>query len=361
MTRPVRARIDLAALAHNLARVRSVAAGSRVMAVVKAGAYGHGLLPVARVLAETGADGFGVASVEEALVLRQAGLEQPVTLLSGFFAAEELEVIGAQRLVPVVHHDSQVAMLEQARLARPVDVWLKIDTGMHRLGFAPDVVPDVHRRLRACGAVGRIGLMSHLARADDRNGPHTRRQWQTFEAACAGLDGERSLASSGGILGWPETHLDWVRPGLMLYGITPFVTGSAADEDLRPVMTLESRLIAVNHCRRGDAIGYGGAWVCPEDMPVGVAAVGYGDGYPRHAPSGTPVLVDGRRAALVGRVSMDLLCIDLRGRPDARVGDRVTLWGEGLPVEEVAARADTIAYQLVCGVAGRVARLASGG
>lgn len=355
--RPVWAQIDLAALRHNLSRVRQAAPASRIMAVVKANAYGHGLLDVARVLAEAGADGFGVASVEEALALRRAGLAVPITLLSGFFAPEELEPVSEQHLLPVVYHEHQIGILEQARLTRPIDVWLKIDSGMHRLGFPPERAGEVFARLRACAAVGRIGLMSHLARADDRSAPHTTLQLETFQAAIDGLEGERTLANSGGVLGWPATQLDWVRPGLMLYGISPFVTGTAGDEDLRPVMTLKSRLIAVNCFRRGDAIGYGGAWVCPEDMPVGVAAVGYGDGYPRHAPSGTPVLVKGERAVLVGRVSMDLLCIDLRSQPGARVGDPVTLWGEGLPVEEIAAKADTIAYQLVCGVTGRVRRV----
>lgn len=360
MSRPARACIDLAALAHNLDRVRRAAPDSRIMAVVKADAYGHGLVDVAHALGEAGADGFGVASVGEARLLREAGLEQPVSLLSGLFSADELESAARYHLRPVIHSDHQVEWLARARLDRPLDIWLKVDSGMHRLGFAPERTAEVHARLRACRAVSAIGFMSHLARADERGAPHTLRQLESFLAATDSLEGERSLANSGGVLGWPDTHLDWVRPGLMLYGITPFVSGSATEHGLCAVMTFETALVAVRRCRRGEAIGYGGTWVCPEDMPVGVAAVGYGDGYPRHAPSGTPVLVNGRCAALVGRVSMDLLCIDLRETPDARPGDPVILWSEGLPVEDIAKRAETIPYQLVCGLSARVARRFSG-
>lgn len=351
MTRPLRAHIDLAALGHNLLRARQAAPTSRIMAVVKANAYGHSMTRIAQALA---ADGFGVACLEEALSLREAGIRQPITLLEGFFDADELEAVSRYRLQPVVHSEEQLRQLEAAALPQPIAVWMKIDTGMHRLGFAPGRAAAVHQRLQACPNVAEVGLFSHLGYTDDRRSAQTERQCKLFLAATQGLAGERSLANSGGLLAWPETQLEWVRPGLMLYGISPFAGDTGPEQELRPVMTLESRLIAVNRFPRGAAIGYGGAWVCPEDMPVGVAAVGYGDGYPRHAPTGAPVLVNGRRTQIVGRISMDMICVDLRGQPDARVGDPVTLWGRDLPVEEIARCAGTIPYELVCAVASRV-------
>lgn len=351
MTRPLRARIDLAALRHNLQRVRQAAPTSRIMAVVKANAYGHCMTRVAQALA---ADGFGVACLEEALSLREAGIRQPITLLEGYFDTGELEVVSRDRLQPVVHCDEQLRQLEAAFLSQPIAVWMKLDTGMHRLGFAPGRAAEIYQRLHACPNVDHIGLFSHLGYTDDRRSAQTQRQCELFLSATRGLAGERSLANSGGLLAWPETRLEWVRPGLMLYGISPFAGDTGPEQDLHPVMTLESRLIAVHHFPRGTAIGYSGAWVCPEDMPVGVAAVGYGDGYPRHAPTGTPLLVNGQRAQIVGRVSMDMICIDLRGQPGARTGDPVTLWGRDLPVEEIARCAGTIAYELVCAVASRV-------
>jgi len=354
MTRPLVAGIHLSALKHNFQKVRQAAPASKVMAVVKANAYGHGMDRVVSAL--TGADGFGVASLEEASRLRQIGIQQPVTLLEGFFEKDELAEIARLQLDVVVHHESQLSQLECAKLAMPLRVWLKIDSGMHRLGFLPDDAIPAYQRLVHCASVGKVDLFSHLAYADDRRSGYTERQLSIFQDAVKGLEGECSVANSGAILGWPDTHRDWVRPGLMLYGISPFIGSTAEDEGLQPVMTLGSRLIAVNRYRRQDAVGYGGAWVCPEDMDVGVAAIGYGDGYPRHAASGTPVLVNGKRAGIVGRVSMDMVTIDLRGHADAKVGDPVVLWGDGLPVEEVAQHAGTIAYELVCSVAPRSLR-----
>ncbi len=323
-------------------------------AAVKAEGYGHGLVRVARTL---DADAFAVACLEEALILREAGVAQPILLLEGVFEAAELPPCARHGLEIAVHHPEQARMLEHARLERPVRVWLKIDTGMHRLGLAPEAIPAVWRRLRDCPAVHPdTGLMSHLARADERDCDYTPRQLRTFEAATGGLPGERSLANSAGILGWPDTHFDWVRPGIMLYGASPFVDSLAPDEDLRPVMTFHTRLISIKRLRQGEPVGYGGTWICPEEMDVGVAAVGYGDGYPRHAPSGTPVLVNGREAALIGRVSMDMITLDLRRHPEARIGDSVVLWGQGLPVERIAQAAGTISYTLLCGVTARVRR-----
>lgn len=354
MSRATTVRLDLGALAHNLRRVRAAAPGRRVAAAVKAEGYGHGLIRTARAL---DADAFAVACVEEALALREAGIDRRILLLEGVFEADELPLCARHALDIAVHQPEQLRMLELARLERPLRIWLKIDSGMHRLGLAPETTSVAFQRLRDCPAVQpEIGLMSHLARADERDCDYTRQQLQTFEAAIAGLPGERSLANSAGILGWPDTHFDWVRPGIMLYGASPFVNSLAPDEDLRPVMSFHTRLIAIRRLRRGEPVGYGGTWLCPEDMNVGVAAAGYGDGYPRHAPSGAPVLINGRAAALVGRVSMDMITLDLRQHPEARIGDPVLLWGEGLPVERIAQAAGTISYTLLCGVTARVRR-----
>jgi len=346
-------RLDLGALVHNFQRVRAAAPGQRVAAAVKADGYGHGLVRVARAL--TDADAFAVASVEEAQALRRVRIQQRILLLEGVFDAAELPRCARHGLNIAVHHPEQVRMLETTQLDHPVRVWLKIDTGMHRLGLEPGAAPAIFRRLMDCPSVApAIGLMSHLARADERDGDVTRQQLQVFEKAIADLPGPRSLANSAGILGWPQTHFDWVRPGIMLYGASPFVDSLAADEDLRPVMTFQTRLISIKRLQQGDPVGYGGTWICPEDMDVGVAAVGYGDGYPRHAPSGTPVLVNSREAALIGRVSMDMITVDLRQHPEARIGDPVVLWGEGLPVERIARAAGTISYTLMCGIMARV-------
>jgi alanine racemase len=353
MTRPVRACIDLPALRHNFERVRQCAPRSRVMAIVKAHAYGHGLLGVARALPD--ADAFGVVSMDEAIALREAGFDRRIVLLEGLYGPDESGLAGGYGVDIVIHHADQIGFLERARSVRPLDVWLKIDTGMHRLGFEPAVVPAVVERLRRIGRVAGIRFLSHFCCADEAHNDYTLQQYRRFLQTLEGLCGERSLANSAAVLAWPDTHLDWVRPGVMLYGSSPLPHKSAAELGLQPVMTLGTQLIAVAQRRQGDAVGYGAAWLCPETMNIGIAAVGYGDGYPRHAPSGTPVLVNGRRAALAGRVSMDMIGIDLRDHPQARVGDPVTLWGKGLPVDEIATAAGTISYELFCGVSSRVA------
>jgi alanine racemase len=352
MTRPARARIDLQALRHNFSRVRQAAPNSRTMAIIKANAYGHGTVEVARALPD--ATAFGVACMEEAIALREAGFDRRIVLLEGLFAADDIALISAYRLDVVVHHDSQVDLLERGRLIRPVAVWLKVDTGMNRLGFMPDSVAAVRTRLAGISGVGDVRLMTHFACADDLSSDYTRLQLQRFSAISTQLPGECSLANSAGVLGWPGTHADWVRPGVMLYGSSPLLGRSAGELDLRPVMTLTTRLIAVNSHRQGDPVGYSGDWVCASDTNIGVAAIGYADGYPRHAPSGMPVLVNGERVPLAGRVSMDMICLDLGSRSCAQVGDEVILWGDGLPIDEVAARADTISYELFCGVGRRV-------
>ncbi len=355
MTRPARALIDISALRHNFQQVRIRAPGRRILAVIKADAYGHGAARVARALDET--DGFAVARMEEGEALRAIGITKPVLLLSGVPGDEELALAAKLDLDLVVHHESQVAALERASLRQPLRVWLKVDTGMHRLGFAPEQVASLWQRLRICPSVAStIRLMSHLARADEWDAESTREQIACFRSLEKAGEAQTSLANSAGVLGWPGSHGDWVRPGIMLYGISPFIGGRGESHGLRPVMTLTSRLIAVNKRRKGDAIGYGGTWICPEDMPVGVVAMGYGDGYPRHAPAGTPVLVNDTRVALVGRVSMDLVTVDLRAQPAARPGDPVILWGRGLPAEEVAEHVGSIAYELVTRIAPRIAR-----
>jgi alanine racemase len=353
MTRPARALIDLDALGHNLRRVRQVAPSPRVIAIVKAEAYGHGLARAAGALDE--ADALGVASVEEGARLRDAGCRKPILLLEGFFSPDELEPISRLGLDVVLHHRLQLEWLEVASVPKPVRVWVKVDTGMHRLGFPPSEVADAWGRLgRSSNVAGPVRAMTHLACADDRDDPRTHEQVARFAKTLEGIRAETSIANSAGILAWPQTHADWVRPGIMLYGVSPFIEGNGVDEGLEPVMTLSTRLIAVNRCHAGDAVGYGATWRCPEAMSIGVAAAGYGDGYPRHLPNGTPVLVNGRRVPLVGRVSMDMITLDLRTQPDARTGDPVVLWGPDLPVEEIARRAGTIAYELLCGVTSRV-------
>ena len=351
MTRLARATVDLGALRYNLAVARQSAPQARVLAVLKANAYGHGLLRVASALAR--ADAFAVSCLEEAEQLRAAGYRHRIVLLAGYFDENELPLFDRLALDPVIHADWQLPLLERQRLRRPLDVWLKVDTGMHRLGFAAGRLRQVYERLRAMPCVASIRFMTHLARADDRRDPTTWVQLEAFATACLGLPGERSIANSAATLGWPQTHAQWVRPGIMLYGCSPFLDDLEC-ADLQTVQTLEARLIAINYLRQGDLVGYGGIYACPEPMPVGVVSIGYGDGYPRHAPSGTPLLVAGRKAMLVGRVSMDMLSVDLRSVPNARVGDSVVLWGSGLPVKHVAEHCGTIAYELLCKITSRV-------
>lgn len=352
MARPTRAVINFDALRHNLAVARQAAPASRLMAVIKANAYGHGLERVAQAL--PGAQGFGVACLEEAMVIREAGINRPVTLLEGVFEADELLVASQENLTLTLHQPWQLEALAAVSLPQPVAVWLKVDTGMHRLGFEPEEVAACLQRLAAMPQVARVGLMSHLACADDRQDARNAAQIARFASLAAGLPNPKTLANSGGLLGWPDSHYDWVRPGLMLYGVSPYPDTHGGTLGLKPVMTLRTELIAVHEYPAGAEIGYGAAWRCPEPMRVGVAAVGYGDGYPRHAVNGTPVLVNGQSARLIGRVSMDMISLDLRGLPEARVGDEVVLWGNGLPVEQVARSAGTIAYELLCNVAPRV-------
>lgn len=353
MSRTTVATIHLSALRANLARVRSLAHGANVMAVIKADGYGHGLERVARALAD--ADAFGVAAIADGQRLRAAGHRQRIVVLSGPDEAADLAEMRRLKLDAVIHHDAQLAWLEADRDARPLRVWLKIDTGMHRLGFAPHDALAAHARLSALASVeSDIVLMTHFSSSDEFDNAVTAEQIASFEAVAAHLPGARCLSNSAGVLGWPAARGDWVRTGGLLYGLSVVDGKCGEDFGFLPAMTLSTRLIAVNHVARGERVGYAGTWAAPADMPVGVVAIGYGDGYPRSAASGTPVLVGERLAHIVGRVSMDLVTIDLRDAPDAQVGDRATLWGRGLPVETVAAHAGTIAYDLTCGMTRRV-------
>ena len=350
----IRAIVDTAALRHNLARVRATAPASQVMAVIKANAYGHGLVPAAKALAET--DGFSVARLDEGLALRAAGLANRILLLEGVFSAEQLAVAAQQRFDLMVHSVEQLELLEGRAGTEVISAWIKLDSGMNRLGFRIEHFAEAYARLRRVANVAPDPtLVTHLANADDRRDTKTLEQLQAFAAATAALQGARSIANSAALLAWPDTRADWVRPGLILYGVSPFPSGIGADLGLRPAMTLQTEVIAVKDVREGETVGYGGAWRAARDSRMAVVAAGYGDGYPRSIASGTPLLVSGRRAPIVGRVSMDMITVDVTDLPGVvATGDPVVLWGEGVPVEEIARHAGTIPYELICGVSQRV-------
>jgi alanine racemase len=314
------------------------------MAVIKANAYGHDVLTAARNLDD--ADAFALAMPAEAIALRHAGVSKPLVVLQGFANQEELRLCAEYNLQPVIHQQWQAELLYTASRFC-IDVWLKVDTGMHRFGVPPETVEEVYQTLKSSAVVGTIRFMSHFANADHPEHPLNSRQLESFIKLTANYDGERSLANSAAVISKADSHLDWVRPGIMLYGTSPLHEHSAAQLLLKPAMQFETRLCAIQHIRKGEAIGYGSTWQCPEDMPVGVVAAGYGDGYPRHAPSGTPVWINNHLCPTVGRVSMDSLCVDLRG-VDAGYGDRVVLWGRELSVDDIAGQAQTISYELLC-------------
>jgi len=351
----VSATIDATALRHNLQVIRQRAPHSRIMAVIKANAYGHGLLVVARALQS--ADAFAVARVDEGFILRRAGITARTVLLEGVFDSEQLAAAAAADFELVVHTAEQVELLRAAPPGAAFKVWLKLDTGMNRLGFKGRDFDEAHAALSALPAVrAPVNLFTHLSSADDPELPTTQEQLTRFGAATAAMGGERSIANSAGLLSYPSAQADWVRPGLLLYGASPFSGSVGADYGLRPAMTLHSHIIAVKALEAGERVGYGGAWTAQRPTRLAVAAVGYGDGYPRSLPSGSPVLVNGERHPLAGRVSMDMIGIDVGAMKAApRLGDPVTLWGEGLPVEEIAVWADTIPYELLCGISQRVA------
>ena len=350
MPRPTTATIDLAALKHNLGVVRRCAPAARAFAIIKANAYGHGLLRAARALA--GADGFGLVELESAVRLRDAGYRQPILLLEGVFESSELQVLIDYRLSTVVHCAEQLQMLEDLPAGVALDVFVKFNTGMNRLGFALGQAPAVLAALGRSRCPKSVTVMTHFATADEPRGVGW--QMEELDRALAGAMLPRCLANSAAILSHPETHADWVRPGIMLYGCSPFSGETAVSRGLRPVMTLASRVIAVQELQAGDAVGYGGLFRAERPTRVGVIACGYADGYPRHAPTGTPVMVAGELTRTLGRVSMDMLCVDLSDLPQARPGSPAILWGAEVPVEHVAAAAGTVGYELLCALAPRV-------
>lgn len=350
MSRPTQARINLSALDRNLDVVRRYAPHARIMAVVKANGYGHGLMRVFQVLKD--ADGLAVLALDEAVALRETGYRQPILLLEGFFSADELPRIAEHHLSVVVHCREQVEMLMQTWLPAKIDVFLKMNSGMNRLGFKPESFREALAELKSCRTVGNVVLMSHFANADESIGIAS--QLSLFNAASEGLAHPRCLSNSAAILRFPDAHADWVRPGIMLYGSSPFADKSAEELGLQPVMTLSSQIIAIQQLRAGDPVGYGGTFIAERDMRVGIVACGYADGYPRHAPTGTPILVEGKRTRTLGRVSMDMLFADLTDISSAQLGSAVTLWGDGMPVDEVARAAGTISYELLCALAQRV-------
>jgi alanine racemase len=349
MSRPIRARIDLSALKSNL-RVARRLASSRIMAVIKANGYGHGLLRVAEALDE--AEGFALLDVRDAVALREAGFRQTILLLEGFFTADELPLLAEYDIASVIHSRQQLAMLDAYPRRNTLQVWLKVNCGMNRLGFAPEQVAAVMEKLKSHPAIREVTLMTHFSHADEPEG--VAEQLEFFKGLTAAYRAPRSLANSAALLRYPATHGEWVRPGIMLYGASPFADTSAQQLGLQPVMTLSSEIIAVRELKAGDRIGYAGLFRADRAMRIGTVACGYADGYPRHATTGTPILVNGQRTRTLARVSMDMLSVDLSELPDADVGSRVILWGAGLPVEEVARAAGTISYELLCALTARV-------
>lgn len=347
------AELDLDALHQNLNIVRSKAPNAKVMAVIKANAYGHGLPRVADALRN--ADAIAVARVDEALRLRKTGVNNPITVLEGFSCLDELQDILDFQLEAVIHCEHQLDLLKTVNTDKMFSVWLKLDTGMNRLGFNKDGFANAYSLLLNSPIINKpVRLMTHLANADDLENSTTLDQIQLFKETAAKYTSELSIANSAGILGWPEANGDWVRPGLMLFGVSPFPGKTSEDFGLKPVMSLHSRIIATKQLKPGDAVGYGSQWRCQKPTKLGIIAIGYGDGYPRHTRPETPVLVNGIRVPLIGRVSMDMITVDLADCPDAKPGDPVLLWGPGLPVEEIAECAKTIPYTLLCGITQRV-------
>ncbi len=361
MARPLYADIDLAALRHNYRLARDLAPASQTLAVIKADAYGHGAAACAHALDDL-APAFAVASLAEATLLREAGIAKPIVLLEGIFTRDELEQVDELGLWLVVHSEWQVAALLDYRPRRPIPTWLKVDSGMHRLGFDPARAEAIWARLQACPErVTALHLMSHFATADALDPDYFQHQLGTIEALAQRLDAPTCLANSPATLAWPQAHGAWNRPGVMLYGSNPLEGENDAARKLRPVMTLRSELIAVREIAADEPVGYGGRWRAPRPSRIGVVAAGYGDGYDRHAADGTPVLVDGQRARLAGKVSMDMLTVDITDLPEADIGSRVVLWGEDdsgerLSIDEVARHCDTISYTLLTGILPRVPR-----
>ena len=357
MHRKTEALIDLDAIRENYALAGRLAPQSKSIAVIKADAYGHGMLRVAEALQDV-VPAFAVATIDEALELRGAGISTPLLVLEGVNSVEACEMAAANDLSLVVHSHEQVSGLLQAKLASPVSVWLKVDTGMHRLGLSPGDLKPALDRLHAGGRNVSV-LCTHLACADDLSSDVTREQIEIFLACTSGQNLPLSISNSAGILAWPQSHADWNRPGYMLYGNTPMTTDVESARGLRPAMILRSEIIAIREIAVGEAVGYGGCWQATRSSKIATVACGYADGYPRHAPNGTPTLVNGRVAPLVGTVSMDMITLDLTEHENVAVRDSVELWGRGVAVNDVAANCGTIGYELLTGVTPRVPRVFS--
>lgn len=353
MIKSATAKISASSLKHNIQVIKQKAPHSKIIAVVKANAYGHGVVFVSSIL-EPLVDCFGVARLQEALALRSNGIIKPILLLEGFFSANDLAILAVNNIQTVVHCEEQLQALEQANLPNPIKVWLKVDTGMHRLGVHLSQVKHFYQRLQHCpNVLPDIGFVSHFSRADELDSDYTQLQLQRFLQATADTQAERSIAASGGILFWANSHLEWIRPGIIMYGIAPNEQNGES-YGLQPVMTLTSSLIAVREHKQGEPVGYGGAWISPQDTKIGVVAIGYGDGYPRNIPTGIPVYLNGRLVPIVGRVSMDMLTVDLGKNSQDKVGDEVILWGKELPIEEIARQTGLLSYELITKLTPRV-------
>jgi alanine racemase len=345
--------INFEALRHNYRLAKRVSGNQKTLAIIKADAYGHGAIMVARALSNE-VDGFGVACIEEAVELREAGINKPILLLEGFFTPDELNIISELDLWTAIHSEEQVDLLSRHTLSKRINVWLKMDCGMHRLGIKPERYNTVYQKLNTLPQVNDIVLMSHFSSADELDIDETKKQVALFDRFTKNIPAQKSLANSAATLGQPCSHKDWQRPGLMLYGATPFTQSHPNADQLQSVMTLSSEVIAVHHLEQGDAVGYSKTFVCDKATKVGTVAMGYADGYPRHAKCGTPVLVNGQLTRTLGRVSMDMLAIDLTNIEGAETGAYVELWGENLPASEVATYCDTIPYTLFTGITRRV-------
>lgn len=357
MSRPAQAIVDLAAIRHNYQLAQQLAPRARALAVVKANAYGHGSVAVARTL-EPLAPAFAVACIEEALELRQAGLSKPIVLLEGAFAAEEVRIAAAQNFWLVASGAEQVNMIAAAGLTQPLTVWLKADSGMHRLGLSGQALQDAYLRLKSLPLVrDEVVIATHFAAADELDSNYTRQQLDTFATQTAGLNAPVSLANSAAIMAWPEAHGDYTRPGIMLYGASPFLQPHPNAETLQPVMTLESAVISVRTIETGETVGYGRSWTAQRRSTIATVAIGYGDGYPRQTPNGTPVWINGQRAPLAGHVSMDMITVDVTDLESVKVGDKVELWGAHISLNEVAQRVGTISYELVTRMPSRTPRI----
>lgn len=354
MSRSALAILSTENLVDNLNEIKSRAPKSSVMAMVKANAFGHGLRSTA-IRIEKHVDNLGVASIDEALILRNIGIKCPVTLIEGIFEPDELLIASCQKFDIVIHDFEQIKWIETNKIPVPVNVWLKLDSGMGRLGFKIDDIFIALERVKNTKNINaNIGLMSHFGCADDPGHELNRIQLENFKKVAKYWEGSKSIANSAGIFGIPESHYDVVRPGICMYGGSPIKGKLAKDFGLKPVMTLQTRLTAVREISSGSTIGYGATYLCEKDTKIGIIAIGYGDGYSRALPTGTPVLVNGIRCSTVGRISMDMTAIDLSQCENAKVGDNVVLWGEWLPVEEVIKNTNLINHEILCGVQARV-------